>query len=1000
MTNKKKFNALHNSINKHSEMESYKKQTLENTGLPQDASYLSINFYEKALGFCENWIMLFDKDGKVEYTSKSIEKATGYEVKEFIENPNLFLEIILENDIKKFHVSLKLADGIKHEFRIQDKNGVVRWICQSVNVYYGTNGEQIGLLANVTDISEDKARETEPMIIENNYRMAFNSGNCFKTISLSETGEVLDLNQAFVDLFGNLKFDIFGREYGDVFFYSKKDKLTIFNQLELQGKIRNMKIIFKKKNKTKIITSLSVEQRKFGDKKYLFTEGYDLSPLIKKDILIENQKQNFECIFNNAEVYFFIIDKKNILIEMNPFLLKKLGFERNEIIGKSISYFFSKEKKGEYSTILTELWAGSKKHEKIEISTKSSLPITLEILALIGKWKGKTSLFFTAKEGSLLKPSEEKFMNDFFLNPSSCMITEPETWKIIEVNDAFCELLGYSRDEIIGKTINNFDTSGMLKMNQFDPNKHDTTNHNNDLMLVTCNGDVKHVILNSEIIKQSDTCFRLTVINDITGRKMMKEAIKYSEESYKILSDAAFEAIILSRNGFCFDQNIAAEKMLGYRKEEILGKSIFDLIKTEKQSDHNWFEPSIKEPFQLKIQRKDGSFFYSLTQIRIIHSLNVDTIVIAVRDITDFYLLKQSMIKAEGLFTRVAEHTKTFTWEINQEGLFTYISPMVEKVLGYKSSEIIGKLHFYDLHPPKSRENFKIFVFSLLEKKKPFYEIENVLLSKNGHINWFSTNGIPLFDSQGKWVGYEGSNTNINQKKLQQKRIKNKIKEIEGYQKQLIKLNNYLMETEENVRTRLAGFLHNEIGQLLSIMNLQITSLIGKGHLTNETDTILQKTSLTMQKAITLCRTETYELSHIILKEQGLINALKWKLGEMKEIQPMESFLSFDQSIENINEKLKILLYRIIVELINNVLKHAQASEITISIQQAGNELVIEVVDNGKGFENEPRKSIFRNQSFGLFNIRERLKPLGGELIVKSIQNEGTRVLCKVPFSK
>jgi PAS domain S-box-containing protein len=128
-------------------------------------------------------------------------------------------------------------------------------------------------------------------------------------------------------------------------------------------------------------------------------------------------------------------------------------------------------------------------------------------------------------------------------------------------------------------------------------------------------------------------------------------------------------------------------------------------------------------------------------------------------------LAQSSAESANALFNKLAEQTRTVHWEVNTEGLYTYISDISEAVIGYRPEEIIGKKHFYDLRPAEGREAFKSEVFEAFARREVVSDLENMLQTRDRRPIWVSTNGIPSLDSNGKLEGYRGSDTDITDRK-------------------------------------------------------------------------------------------------------------------------------------------------------------------------------------------------------------------------------------------
>ena len=124
-----------------------------------------------------------------------------------------------------------------------------------------------------------------------------------------------------------------------------------------------------------------------------------------------------------------------------------------------------------------------------------------------------------------------------------------------------------------------------------------------------------------------------------------------------------------------------------------------------------------------------------------------------------------SLKESNNRFNKLAEQSGTFVWEVDAQGLYTYVSHVSEAVLGYHPHEVIGGMHFYDLHPEPGRAAFKEAALAVFARKEPFNNFENRAERKDGGLIWLSTFGSPLLSADGTLLGYRGSDTDITEKK-------------------------------------------------------------------------------------------------------------------------------------------------------------------------------------------------------------------------------------------
>ena len=123
--------------------------------------------------------------------------------------------------------------------------------------------------------------------------------------------------------------------------------------------------------------------------------------------------------------------------------------------------------------------------------------------------------------------------------------------------------------------------------------------------------------------------------------------------------------------------------------------------------------------------------------------------------------MEDALISSTRRFEQVAEIAREMIWEMDERGLYTYVSNISKSILGFEPAEIVGKKYFYDLHPEANREEFKNAAFEVFRKKECFRDLLNPALSRTGKIVWLSTNGVPIINESGELVGYRGSDIDI-----------------------------------------------------------------------------------------------------------------------------------------------------------------------------------------------------------------------------------------------
>jgi len=238
----------------------------------------------------------------------------------------------------------------------------------------------------------------------------------------------------------------------------------------------------------------------------------------------------------------------------------------------------------------------------------------------------------------------------------------------------------------------------------------------------------------------------------------------------------------------------------------------------------------------------------------------------------------------------------------------------------------------------------------------------------------------------------------LNKEVLQRKQAE---KQLAAYQADLRSLASQLTLAEERERRRLAVHLHDQIGQNLALSHIKLEELRASllesraSELAGEVDNLARLLEQTIKETQSL----TFKISPPILYELGLEAALESLTDQFSHQHGLIAYFECDRHPKPVDENLKVLLFQAVQELLVNVVKHAQARSLKVSMWREDGSLRIGVEDDGLGFD--PRLPVYRqgkHGGFGLFSIRERLRPLGGNLEVKSEPGAGTEIVLSVPL--
>lgn len=352
----------------------------------------------------------------------------------------------------------------------------------------------------------------------------------------------------------------------------------------------------------------------------------------------------------------------------------------------------------------------------------------------------------------------------------------------------------------------------------------------------------------------------------------------------------------------------------------------------------------------------------------------------------------------ENRFLEITAYALEYFWEVDSKGQFTYISNVIEKILAYEKDEIIGVKNLLDF-PIISKEKTKKAFVDTFNDRNNYKAFEILCLNKKGYQIWLAVSGFPMYDKDSNFLGYRGVTQDITPRRQAEEDLRKSLRKIKTYQVRLKKLNSELILAEEKERRRIAEYLHDGIGQLLSISHINLSFLQSK-KLAPDIQKIIAESSKLLSSAIVQSRSLTYDLSPPILYELGLIPAIKWKLDQIKNNNQIRTTVHGEETKLELNNDTRILLYRIICELLFNVIKHAEANSIDVQISKNSKNYYFAVIDNGIGFDYELESKLTKKGGQGLFSIHERLDSIQGSLIIESKAQKGTKAIVSIPIKK
>jgi signal transduction histidine kinase len=220
--------------------------------------------------------------------------------------------------------------------------------------------------------------------------------------------------------------------------------------------------------------------------------------------------------------------------------------------------------------------------------------------------------------------------------------------------------------------------------------------------------------------------------------------------------------------------------------------------------------------------------------------------------------------------------------------------------------------------------------------------------------------------------------------------------EVEHARHELKQLSARLLEIEEEGRRRLSRELHDEIGQTLALLQIEISHAIS-GSNTEARRTRLDRARDLAERTVQTVRNMSGLLRPALLDDLGLVPALQFQLEDFIRRSGIACEFVEHGVAESLPDTVKTCVYRVVQEALHNSEKHSGATRVQVSVRQSSDRLVAEIEDNGRGFPMDQQGRPSRSTGLGLLGIRERAGIAGGSLTIDSAPGRGTRIVLLVP---
>ncbi len=463
--------------------------------------------------------------------------------------------------------------------------------------------------------------------------------------------------------------------------------------------------------------------------------------------------------------------------------------------------------------------------------------------------------------------------------------------------------------------------------------------------------------------------------------------------------------IFWDNHGCIQEANQAFLRLTGFTAEDLKGMR-WDLLTpaehhaiAERAIEEVW-STGLAKPHEREYFRKDGSHWWGLSTAR---RINPEQAVEFLIDVSARRETEDMLSVCEERLRQIACAVPGSVFTFTANGNVDFIGYQHEALTGVEASQA-AEVQWIELMHPEDRARVQASWLEACAAEKEWV-VQYRLRSQRGNYAWALLRARPVRDADGKlghWVGVVTDVDDLIKAREEVHKINESLEErIAEVTSQLRELSARLTMAEQLERRRIAQVLHDDTQQLLHGVQMQLSFMrdcldAGK---TEQGLNQLNGAEQWLKKAIETTRRITVEISPPVLEREGLVDAARWILRQMKELHGLDVRLLAAKEIQVKEPHLRVVLFQTIRELLFNVVKHSGTLAAELELHEdEGNVITVQVSDLGRGFDIEKAEARARDgYSFGLFNLRERLRLFGGRLQIETAPGKGSLLTARIP---
>jgi PAS domain S-box-containing protein len=601
-----------------------------------------------------------------------------------------------------------------------------------------------------------------------------------------------------------------------------------------------------------------------------------------------------------------------------------------------------------------------------------------------------------------LRSSEERFRGVFDNAPVGMAVVRPDGL-VLEVNRILASMLGYQEHEVVGIKV-------------WDVLHPDDVARTRALVEATLAGvrdgfsiESRHLHrdgravwtqLHAFLERDADGAPRrfISQLADVTDQRAAEAALRASERRFRSFAESMAAGVLIAEKDGIAYVNDAVTAITGFSRDELLTMQVWDLVHPDERDEARkrvtarliGTEVSPRSAYRLATKSGE-SRWVDIT----VAMLDLDGSVVmlgAAFDVTERVLAEQALRASEARYRCLVESQRELIVRFEAEGRVNFANDAYCDTYGIPRGEAEGQNFWPFIHP----DDVARVRTAMAGMMGPPYrgEVEARSRTVTGW-RWFEWEASAIRDADGVVLEGQATGRDVTERRRAQDDLQASLEELRKSEEKLRLLAQRQVAVREEERKRLSYDLHDDVCQELVGVAIMIEAVLGRlGGSPADVQNDLTRATGYIKEVVEHLRVLSRDLRPMLLHDLGLEGSLR-SLATGLSTPTTTVRAVFATDVPRLEEADEVTIYRIAQEAVSNAIRHAGARSVTVSLSASGARLVLEVRDDGSGFEvwrAEPMRAL------GLASMEERAQALPGRLVVRSQRGEGTTITLDCPI--